>query len=264
MDKVKRYKWKLLEGEGELAWLDVNEINIDREYQRSLKEKKCIEISKFFSWPAFGVLRIAERHGKYYAFDGSHRLDGAKRRGDIKLVPCIIFKSEGQKEESGHFLLSNTGRKPVTANEKYKALITYEDKYALFVRDLLKRYGVKLKTTSGGNVKSIKTITRLLRYAKEDAIRTEKVIRIASLLCEKHFIHEKLLIGIFCLDRKLPEGVNERLEKRLLNIGPERLMESIRKACAFFGSTGDKVITDGMLMEINKNLRNKFEYTQSE
>ena len=65
-----------------------------------------IQIYLHFSMALLGVLLVGLRSdGSLWVVDGATRVMGILRRGESqRIVPCLVFQSEGQKQES--FLFS--------------------------------------------------------------------------------------------------------------------------------------------------------------
>jgi hypothetical protein len=262
LDKAKRYGWSIPDNPGKLEWLDKNKILIQSAYQREAIPSKIKEITSNFTWISFGVLVVALRDGQYWAIDGQNRLEAAKRRREFEKVPCIVFETSGLKEEAKAFLGTNTLRKPVTARGKFNASIVCEDEIAMHVHNTLKALGIVVKETAN-TASDFKAIALALKLAKEDRDRFDTVMMVAADLCPDMVIQATLIDGLFYIDKRLTGGITQkRFHNRLKSIGVKKLLEAANKAATFFIHRGAKEFAFGMMEEINRGLRTKFELTE--
>jgi hypothetical protein len=265
-DKIARYKWVCLDKPGALVMLDKLSLKIDDSYQRDLNVAKTLEISSQWSWIACGALIVAKRAEEFLVIDGQHRLAAALKRSDIKELPCIVFETEGVKEEAVGFLRSNTNRRPIGAIARHKAAIAAEDPVAQMVHKEIVAAGLEVSTTAS-RAPQIKCITICTVFARQDMLAFRNVIRVAARLSISAGIavHEKLISGLWHIHMNIEGGLNDgRISKRIFDVGALRLIEGAKRAGAFYTRGGPKVFAEGMLQEINKGLHNKFQFIQKE
>lgn len=256
--KARRYGWVIKDQPGTMMTLHKNAIKIDQGYQRDIVPAKVKEITANWSWLAFGAIVVAYRDGEYWAIDGQHRVVSARRRSDITLLPCIVFETEDVKQEARGFLDLNAGRKPVSAIDKFNAMIAAGDETAVFVHETMTRLGVILKRKPAKGLE-FKSIAWAIKRAGENRDRFDLVMEIAVQLCQETPIHERLVDGLWYIDDRIAGGIGDkRFLERLHTVGPNRLVEAAIKASAYFAVGGARVWATGMIEEINKGLRNKF------
>lgn len=258
VDKIKRYGWEIKDGIGELKFLHKDVLQIHPAYQREAMMRKVIEIASCWSWVGAGAIVVGERTGEFWVIDGQHRVLAAKRRSDITQLPCVVFKTEGIKQEAIAFLDLNAGRKPVTSIGKFKAMIAAGDEHACAVKNILDAYGVSIKKTAF-KPGEFKAVSWAIKRAKEDVDKFDLIVSVALELSTDIYLQEMLLDGLWYINENVPNGISDkRLYDRLLAIGARRLIESAKKASAYFVKGGSKVWAIGMIEEVNKGLRNKF------
>lgn len=258
VDKVKRYGWVTKDEPGTLKNLHKDVLQIHPAYQRDVIPGKVKEITANWSWVGAGAIVVGERGGEYWVIDGQHRVLAAKRRSDITHLPCVVFQTEGVKQEAIAFLDLNTGRKPVSSIGKFKAMLAAGDEAASTVHRVLEDLGVTTKATASKG-KELKSVAWAVRRAGEDAEKFEAVMRIAAELSHDIPIQERLLDGLWYINERLRGGISDkRFSERLRAVGARRLIEAANKAAAYFVKGGASVWATGMMDEINKGLRNKF------
>lgn len=258
VDKTKRYGWVTKDAPGELRNLHKDVLQIHPAYQRDVLPMKVKEITATWSWAACGAIVVGERGGEFWVIDGQHRVLAAKRRSDITHLPCVVFKTEGVRQEAVAFLDLNTGRKPVSSIGKFKAMIAAGDASACAVHRTLEALGVTPKATAN-KAKELKSVAWAIRKAGEDVAKFELVMRVAVELSQDMPIQEKLLDGLWYINERLAGGItNKRFRDRINAVGARRLIEAANKAAAYFARGGAKVWADGMMNEINKGLQKRF------
>jgi hypothetical protein len=259
VSKVERYGWKVKDAPGQLVYIDKNQMCVDHTYQRNLVEAKVRELSREWSWMACNVITVAERDGEYFIVEGQHRHAAALRRSDITELPCIVFQSDSVQSEAEGFLLANGNRKPVSSVGKFKAQIVSGNETAVYIDKVLRRYGMKIVEGQAKKPLQLKSVNSCYRMAKQSKESFEKVMGLVAELCEDAPIKERLVAGLFYMQTNGLDVTDKALRKRILAVGEARLLDGANRAAAFFTSGGAKVWAQGMLEEINRKLRNKYE-----
>ena len=265
-DKIQRYNWKTsINQVGEFQSIHKDMLFVNKEYQRDALNDKVVAIARGWSWVACGAIIVTYRDGSIWVIDGQHRVLAAKNRSDISYLPCMVFQLDGLKGEAQGFLDLNTGRKPVSAVGKQKALVTAGDEVAIFVQNEIDRIGLRIAATtkSAGQIQSIAWCTK---RAREDRVAFSLVLSLAAEISQQDNIpvRERLLDGLWFLHNRMEGGLaNKRLLQKIKEKGGECLINSANKASAYYGSGGAKVWGEGMLAELNKGLVHKFELEQT-
>lgn len=261
-DKIARYGWVVKDKPGEFRLINKIALLIPEEYQRELIQSKVKEITSAWSWFGCGSIIVAQRDGAYWVVDGQHRVLAAMRRSDIDELPCMVFQSANLVDEAKAFITVNTGRKAVTAIDKLKVLAVAEDTDAAFVVSTIERLGLRITKTAFKPM-DIKCISVCQKLAKANPSRFVDALTLAAELSAKDGvpIGERVLSGLFYFDAHIEHGLsNARLRKRIKYIGSQTLLEAANRASAYFAVGGTKVWADGMLLVVNKGLRNQFSF----
>jgi hypothetical protein len=260
VDKVKRYGWTMKDKPGTLTMLHKDTLQVHPAYQRELVEQKVKQITAEWSWIACGALIVGKRGGEYWVIDGQHRAMGAKRRSDIEQLPCLVFETEGVKQEAQGFLDVNTGRKPITSTGRHKAMVAAGNDTASFIQAQIDALGLQVKGTSG-RAGNLKCIGWCMKRASEDRERFTRVLTLVAEMANKDgiFVPERVLEGVWILDSKCGDGLaDKRLVQRLKDKGAQALLDAAGRAAAFYNGGGGKIWAQGMLAELNKGLQRKF------
>lgn len=260
VDKTKRYGWITKDEPGVLKMLHKDDLKIHPSYQRDITQEKVKEITAAWSWLSLGALVVGERNGEYWLIDGMHRATSAKRRSDITYLPCVVFQTADVKAEARAFLDLNTGRKPVTAVAKQKAMVAAEDATAIFVQKACSELGLTIRP-SASKAGEIKCVAWCVKRASEDASSFLQVLGLAAEISAADNIHvaERLLEGLWFINAKCEGGItSQRIAKRLREKGARALIDSANRASAYYARGGGMIWAQGMLAELNKGLRIKF------
>lgn len=255
--KVERYGWKMLDSPGRFEMVQKGLIHIDHVYQRKIVDAKVIDIASEWSWVAFGVVTLAERPDEsLYAIDAQHRVEAAKRRSDISLLPCMIFSVTDVTEEALGFLRANTFRRPLTGVEKYKAKTVVGDEASVRVSKILSDHGYVV-SSSGAQSATLKAVHLATRLVTQNADAFERTVFLMSTALGRPFAHERVVSGIWTLiSRGAIDPNNPRLIARIKAVGYDGLLQAANKAAAYFARGGMGTWASGMSEALNKGLRN--------
>lgn len=253
--------------------LDVGCLFIDTTYQRTrtLREKVVCEIISEFHWNLFDDLIIADMGnnyplGRFAIVDGGARYTAIIARGDIKKVPCVVYKVKDVTEAAEMYYKYNSIRKPVTSLESYKAGLIYNEPTDIYIDAIFRKNGIKAgKTCNDGTQKGMycSSISVCRNQVNIDRKSFEKTVEILSNICQKHPVTQYLLKGVFFLLRNVNEIDNpiiySRFRKRIIGVGAGELQDAARKL-AFVQLKGDRYLAEAMLACINKRLQDKSKF----
>lgn len=229
---------------GEFLTISKHNLLIDHSYQRDRKSTKNIQdYAKSWSWYACGALSVVNRSGKFYVIDGQHRLEAALLRKDIDKLPCILFQSDGIKDEAKRFLEANNKRSAVTIGDKVKALEKMEDQVILDIKDIIESTGHILGHKSV--TKKVRVITCVATLIKTYKINPEifkKIWPLNAAIHKDSAIHGMIWEGLFYLERycitQNRSILEDRFENRLIKTGREKILSGISDARVFYKAGG--------------------------
>jgi hypothetical protein len=163
--------------------ISVDELNISDAYQRTIVPARVSRIAKNLDQDAFGSLTVGERDdGTYWVVDGMQRLTAA-RKLSIAMVPCDVFKSEGQEHEARVFRLKNRERTNVTACALFRAQLVEGDPQTVEIASIVEQAGFRLRFDNGHsgwpNIKAVVALESAFRRIGGEGLR--QVLDIISL-----------------------------------------------------------------------------------
>lgn len=264
VDKIERYKWIVKDAPGVLQNLNKSVLQIHAAYQRHSNDERITAIASKWSWVACGAIIVGKRGGEYWVIDGQHRVLAAKRRSDIKTLPCLVFKTDSVAQEAQGFLEANTGRKPVMTIEKYRAGLAANDPLYVQLHGIFARLNITPKVTIN-SARDFKAIAWAAQRVKEDPVALEYVLSKAIEVCGKHPLSEKIVASMFYIHKNTAAGLDDaRMMKKLKAMGGEGIINAANSAAAYFSSGGVRIWVEGVLKEVNKGLRIKIELNNSQ
>jgi hypothetical protein len=243
----------------ELSWIPIADLRIDDRYQRKLKEPKVIRLAADWDWISAGAIMVALRgDGEWYVIDGGHRVEAARRRGDISELPCLLFEVDTIEEEASGFLSSNAGRAPMEIANRFKAQIVSRDLIALKLEGLIDGSGRVISTSTGPH--SIACLAIMLKQMAANERPLRRVWPLILSMYEGAPITDRI-IGAFCwLEASLPAGVSltdAHWYKRCRATSITSIDKEIMESVLYRKKGGDKSWGLGLLKAINSGLRNK-------
>jgi len=260
--KIERYAWKIVDERGVTIDLEVKDLMVDLSYQRpsdsKQAERKILLIASEWSWFACGALRVGEYRGKYHVVDGKHRVLGARRRGDIETLPCVVFQVSGIPQEADAFIRSNTMRRGMTSVDKHRAKVVRGDEESKLIERLIEDAGRKPSTNSSSL--TVRCIGMMERWIAADRDLFIRIWPIIVRICEGYPMHERIVGGICYIENQMHNHSGESLSnprwsQRLKKIGYKDLLEACGRAAAYHARGGDKVFADGIVKAINHSLQ---------
>jgi hypothetical protein len=235
------------------------DLNVDHSYQRDkVFVQKVRQIASQWSWAGCGCILVAMRtDGSFWVFDGQHRVLAAKTRSDIHELPCMVFDCVDVKQEAAGFLVSNAERKPVSALDKFKALVMTGDKTAKIVSEVFESVGIVI-CSDPKEAKHLKCVSKCLQLAEKNADVFEWALQSTVELCGDHPVHRDILDGLFWIETKYGLCGTSRFDKALSSASRSRILDSIAKFAAAEGKRGERVCGTGILKVLNHKRQNRF------
>lgn len=132
-----------------LQFMTPGELAIDPTYQRSIlggdSQALIRRIAQHWNWDLCQPLVVARRAGgELFVIDGQHRLEAARARGDIAMLPCVVVDYASAADEAASFVHLNQQRRPLNRLDLFKAALASEDPQALAISEAMEAAGLSL------------------------------------------------------------------------------------------------------------------------
>lgn len=152
----------------QLAWIDIDKLVVDEDYQRELKAQGWRAIRKIasgFRWSMFSPVFVAPVEGGLYAIiDGQHRTHAAAICGFAQ-VPCQIVQMT-RTEQAAAFAAVNGTVTQVSAGQVLKAAALAGEPWALRLIKVAEDGGCRLMFSNGGKDKKAGQIYGAVSFRK--------------------------------------------------------------------------------------------------
>lgn len=123
-------------------------------YQRGVSPLRVQKIIKDFDPLKLDPIKVVYRDGKYYVYDGQHRLVAMiKMFGRECNVPCLLLRGLSVKEEAIMFANQDVGKQAVGFHDKLRAMYVAGDKEVCRFHDAVESTGFECDfvRSSGSN-----------------------------------------------------------------------------------------------------------------
>lgn len=161
--------------------LSLSQMQIDPTYQRAIDKagaKLINRIAHAWDWSLCQPLVVARRPDLgLFVIDGQHRLEAARRRGDIPWLPCVVVDHATPASEAASFVAINAQRRPLSPLALFRADVASGNPAAVTIEKLIAGAGMKLtgaadaRTWKPGWVNNISGIASTFRTHGERTTR---------------------------------------------------------------------------------------------
>lgn len=165
-----------------LEWVAVERLQVDAEYQRATdghaSRRIIYGMVKCWDWALCQPLVVSRREdGSLFVLDGQHRLNGARQRGDIMHLPCVILTGCSHTAEAEAFVSLNTKRQRLSQAELFNAMLAASDPEAVAVSAMIRETGWSIARTKNvaawkpGQLDCAPMLTRQVKAFGEAPVR---------------------------------------------------------------------------------------------
>jgi hypothetical protein len=174
---AKRYSYWLPEHPVEPEILQVEDLEVDPQAQRTISERRCQYMADNFVPEAVGTIVVSRRqNGKTYIVDGMHRARVLQLNG-VGTVMAEVHYDLDRTQEAMLFLLKNRESKGVQPADEYRIGLT--GKIPLFVdtEKVVQAHGLMVGSSSANSIGAIQGILHITdRYGPEILDRVLTVV----------------------------------------------------------------------------------------
>lgn len=136
--------------------IDVRSIEIDMSYQR-FQHKYLKTLIQKFDKDRMPSLQISYRDGKFFLYDGQHRLIAAISNG-IYEIPCEIHVGLTKENEAERFSKQTECSAKLTTYDTYKANITWGEPIDMMLKELCDKYSLTVRKAQKNGIYAFSAI----------------------------------------------------------------------------------------------------------
>jgi len=136
-----------------LEQVPLDRLQVDPTYQRATdspaSKMLIVGMVKAWDWSLCQPIVVSRRaDGTLWVLDGQHRVAGARARGDIPFLPCVLLSSLDTQAEAKTFVGLNTRRQRLTQGQIFHGQLAAGDPTARLVQDMLDQAGWRVRRIS--------------------------------------------------------------------------------------------------------------------
>jgi hypothetical protein len=165
-----------------LEWVAIDRLNIDAAYQRATDGSKSrriiVGMVRQWDWALCQPLVVSRRaDGSLFVLDGQHRLSGARERGDLPHLPCVILHDRDAEGEAEAFVALNTRRQRLSQSDVFNGMLAAGDDTAASVAAMLRETGWRTVNSQNmaawkpGDINCAAMLARMVRTHGEAPVR---------------------------------------------------------------------------------------------
>lgn len=169
-----------------LEQVSIDRLQVDPAYQRAtdgaMSRRIIAGMIREWQWPLCQPLVVSRRaDGALFVLDGQHRLAGARARGDLPYLPCVILASLEAPAEAKAFVELNTRRQKLSQADIFNGMLAAGDVNAVALGELLRETGWRIVRSSNtrqfkpGDLTCAPMLVRELRSHGADTVRAALV-----------------------------------------------------------------------------------------
>ena len=197
------------------------------EYQREVKPSKVNKMIKNFVPDIIGVGLVSFRGGDFWGIDAQHRIEALKKLG-FKEMLCQVLTGLTYEEECYRFVLLNTGRTQLTANQVFHGRVEEKDKEAIELVAMFRKYRFDYNKNNGTKDDNlIGAVSKFVKMQKMFGMeRVETVLRILrnAWYGDKNSLSSAIITGLSTFLEENPNADEMILTKALEKVMPNILI----------------------------------------
>lgn len=162
--------------------LNTKDLVSSQSYQRDIDQKEVAYIVSNYDPHQFGVIKVSYRDGRYYVFDGQHRITAFKiiNGNQDGFVICEVHYGLTYEDEARYFAEQYLGAKKVNIIYRWRALYEAKEEPVYTIVNSVRAVGIDVKFTKSKLPNRIVAFKQLNDMWNK--IGSEETLRILTLL----------------------------------------------------------------------------------
>lgn len=215
---------------GAIIELPISKIEIAK-YQKALNVDRVKKIAASFDINRMRPIDVSYRNGRYWCFDGQHRVSAYHIMGK-HTVPCIIHYDLTYEQEAMLFAQQQDNVGSVLAHHKWNALVEAKDNVTMDIVNIAKTWGFTIRKGNGSrNINCVKVLQDIYSDLGDLTFATiMKTISEAWNYMDKSTDHN-VINGLYLFVktyRDEPKFSYTQLTSRLSEVSPKHLLRNAR------------------------------------
>lgn len=221
--------------------LNTKDLISNQPYQRDVDQKEVAYIVSNFDPHKFGIIKVSFRNGKYFVYDGQHRIAAFKvlNGNQDGVVKCEVHNGLTYEDEAKYFAEQYLGSKNVNIVYRWRALYEAKEDPVYSIVNSVRAIGIDVKFSK------VKSANRIIAFKQLNDIweklGSDKTLKILSLLKKAWETDENAFDGNIIL------GMREFFCTYMNEIKEETFVKQMKK------TTPSQIIIEGKKDNISKN-----------
>lgn len=221
--------------------LNTKDLISNQKYQRDVDQKEVAYIVSNFDPHKFGIIKVSFRNGKYFVYDGQHRIAAFKvlNGNQDGIVKCEVHYGLTYEDEAKYFAEQYLGSKNVNIVYRWRALYEAKEDPVYSIVNSVRAIGIDVKFSK------VKSANRIIAFKQLNDIweklGSDKTLKILSLLKKAWETDENAFDGNIIL------GMREFFCTYMNEIKEETFVKQMKK------TTPSQIVIEGKKDSISKN-----------
>lgn len=221
--------------------LNTKDLISSQPYQRDVDQKRVSYIVTNYDPHKFGVIKVSFRDGKYYVYDGQHRIAAFKvLNGDQDgIVKCEVHYGLTYEDEAKYFAEQYLGSKNVGIIYRWRALYEAKEEPVYSIVNSVRAIGIDVKFTKA------KEVNRIIAFKQLNdmwiKLGSDKTLKILTLLKKAWGTNENAFDGNIIL------GMREFFQVYMDEINEEAFVKQMKKVAP------SVIVVEGKKDTVSKN-----------
>ena len=226
--------------------LSIDQLNVDMSYQNRPRERITNQIAAHFSEALLGILVVGQRpDGSYWICDGETRRQGILRRGEKqRVVRCLLFKTEGPKQEALLFAWLNSRR-----SKEPTKLETNLQAYGVAGTDhgfakAIEECGFSLIAGGKRHLHGPSYVKAAWDLDGDGTAMRKALFALKDAWKDHYKIHGYMVLGVARLYHLTRKSIDEQLRRVLQRTPPDEIMDRVARRYSLAGGRKPRIHPD--------------------
>lgn len=221
--------------------LNTKDLISSQRYQRDIDQKRVSYIVTNYDPHKFGIIKVSFRDGKYYVYDGQHRIAAFKvlNGNQDGFVKCEVHYGLTYEDEAKYFAEQYLGSKNVGIIYRWRALYEAKEEPVYSIVNSVRAIGIDVKFTKA------KEVNRIIAFKQLNdmwiKLGSDKTLKILTLLKKAWGTNENAFDGNIIL------GMREFFQVYMDEISEEAFVKQMKKVAP------SVIVVEGKKDTVSKN-----------
>lgn len=223
-------------------------------YQRKINPEKVKKIRESFDPHRMRPIELSSRDGKFWCFDGQHRLEVFKNL-NIKRIPVNVHFDLTYEDEALLFAMQHVNEQHISKRDEWKALCEAKSPLAKMITRTCKEFNFEVGGDSkdGKSIGAIREVLKIAERHGEQGLRDVLFVLRSAFQHDSSSAHHDIVAGMSKILDTYPCLEDYHFNRFVQTLGKSSPRILLRKAMTERGR-GGKQVAKVIIQEYNKGL----------